>query len=139
MIRATLYLITCCFGAGMIWVWDRHPPYEWTLPLPVFHPTFHLPDSLETQRDKAVAALAPERAARTACTVTLASTSAALTKTAAEDAQKLAKATRDVEGARAVVESLRITIPQLKAYVPKGVDACAQWDDADRVVKEDLK
>lgn len=72
------------------------------------------------------------------CTDKLTAQNAAVAARSAEDARKLADATKGMVDARAVAESYRRSAPTVRAYQPKGPDACARALDVDAMILGDL-
>ena len=126
-------------GAGPVFWWDRHAPIGWHAHVLFWHPGFDLPDSLQTQRDKALIAAQMAQDATKACRASLDSQNAAIAALARDSAAKLAAANRDIEAARAVAESHRQAAEVLRSYVPKGDDELSRWRDADREIGEAFK
>lgn len=138
MDRLISFFITLIVAMGLALAYDRQAPAYLTLPIPIWRPKIELPGSLAFQRE-AVAQVGVEKAATKACQGALSVQGASIRTAAAVSADKLAKATHDLLSARVVAESLRVNIPALQAYQPKGADVCAAWADADKHVVEALK
>lgn len=121
-------------GAGAMYGWDRHEPIGFTVPIPLWHPRVGLPDSLLTQRDRAVQATRIAEEGTKACRATLASESSANAREAALGAAVLADTQKKLDLDVARVADLHRRASILHNYVPAGPDLCARWEDADRIV-----
>jgi hypothetical protein len=124
---ATLALV----GVAGMYEWDRHPPLGWHAHVLFWNPGFNLPDSLATQRDKALQGAEKAESAKKQCLGELGSQNASLSRQASLDAFSLRQAQVRLDAGAAEVARLRQSAAALRVYVPVGADACARWQDAD--------
>lgn len=118
-------------AGGGVWWWDRHPPLHWRGPIPLLGPTLSLPDSLVTQRDRALALAAVAAADRQTCrantqalTGALAAQNAAVARLRTDSEVRVARSAKAAQAARAVAESQRVHIAAILAARPAGADLC---------------
>ena len=121
-------------GAGGAYEWDRHPPIGWHAHVLWWSPGFSLPSSLLEQRDQALARAQARTADLGRCTSALQAQGAAVTAAGQRSAADLRASSAALAATRDQVASLRRQSVAARAYVPAGVDACARWEDADRLV-----
>lgn len=134
-------LVLVVAGGGGVWWWDHHPPLHWRGPIPLVGPRLDLPDSLQTQRDRAVALAANAVRERAQCDANARSLLSAVTAQnvavealGRESQARVAQSQWAVQAARAVAKSYEVRAQAILDAKPAGADLCAA---ADRLILQE--
>lgn len=135
MFRLIGLVVVLALGAAGMFAWDRHGPIGFTVPIPIWRPHLGLPDSLATQRDRAVAAAGRAQASLAVCHVSESNLQAAIgSQNAAVERMKAqadiwsAQGRQAIQAARAVAESYRQQARAIDALPAPSGDRCAAAD-----------
>lgn len=121
-------------GAGGMYEWDRHPPLGWHAHILFWKPGFDLPPSLKMVSDANAARADGAVKATGQCQTALSDQRAALSRQSGLDSAALQASAGSLRATEAQVASLQRGSSALRQQKPQGVDVCARWTDADRLV-----
>lgn len=137
------FLAILCVGIALGLGYDRHPPMGWHTRVLVWSVGFDLPNSLATERDRAVAAGKAASAVVARCQGNVKALTAAQERAndqarrdGLETARRLKMLSEALQSARQADAHDQAEAAKLSAAQIMGVDACSRMDDVDQRVLE---
>lgn len=124
-------LLAAGIAGGGVWAWDRHPPIS----AQVLFWRIRLPDSLQAQRDAALAASRIALDGQKRCDASLAVQNRSIAQASAAGAKAMALARKRLDTTKAVNIRLRSAAARLAAFAyVEGETSCQRWNRADGAV-----